>query len=51
VFMAGTLGVSTLEYAPWALFCYGGPIFSLLIAATYERTGFGIQRGVVEPHG
>jgi len=48
VFMAGTLGVSTLEYAPWALFCYGGPIFSILIAAMYERTGFGIRR-VTEP--
>jgi len=44
VFMAGTLGVSTVEYAPWALFCYGGPVFSLLIAALYERTGFGIRR-------
>ena len=44
VFMAGTLGVSTIEYAPWALFCYGGPFFSLLIAALYERTGFGIRR-------
>jgi len=44
VFMAGTLGVSTVEYAPWALFCYGGPFFSLLIAALYERTGFGIRR-------
>ncbi len=44
VFMAGTLGVSTVEYAPWALFCYGGPVFSLLIAALYRRTGFGIRR-------
>ena len=44
VFMAGTLGVSTVEYAPWALFCYGGPFFSLLIAALYERTRFGIRR-------
>ncbi|MBK5099286.1 MAG: Na+/H+ antiporter NhaC, partial [Gemmatimonadetes bacterium] len=44
VFMAGTLGVSTVEYAPWALFCYGGPFFSLLIAALYARTGFGIRR-------
>jgi NhaC family Na+:H+ antiporter len=44
VFMAGTLGVSTLEYAPWALFCYGGPFFSLLIAALHRRTGFGIRR-------
>lgn len=51
VFMAGTLGVSTLEYAPWALFCYGGPIFSLLIAATYERTRYGIRRSMPEPQG
>jgi Na+:H+ antiporter, NhaC family len=44
VFMATTLGVPTLQYAPWAVFCYTGSIFSLLIAATYERTGFGIAR-------
>jgi len=43
VFMAGTLGVSTIEYAPWAVFCYGGPIFSILIAALYGTTGFGIR--------
>lgn len=43
IFMATTLGVPTAQYAPWAVFCYGGPIFSLLIAATYRRTGFGIK--------
>jgi NhaC family Na+:H+ antiporter len=43
-FMAATLGVATLDYAPWAVFCYGGPTFSLLIAALYRRTGFGIRR-------
>ena len=43
VFMATTLGVPTLAYAPWATFCYGGPLFSLLIAALYRRTGFGIR--------
>ncbi|MGD8495085.1 MAG: Na+/H+ antiporter NhaC [Gemmatimonadales bacterium] len=43
VYMAVTLGVPTLSYAPWALFCYGGPFFSLLIAATYRHTGFGIR--------
>ena len=32
LFMATTLGVPTLEYAPWAVFCYGGPVLSLLIA-------------------
>jgi len=51
VFMAGTLGVSTVEYAPWALFCYGGPFFSLLIAMFYERTGFGIRRSGPRPPG
>jgi NhaC family Na+:H+ antiporter len=43
IFMATTLGVPTLEYAPWALFCMTGWIFSLLIAATFERTGFGLK--------
>lgn len=42
VFMASTLGVPTIEYAPWAVFCYCGPLLSLLIAATYDRTKFGI---------
>jgi NhaC family Na+:H+ antiporter len=44
VFMATTLGVPTMAYAPWAAFCYGGPIFSLLIAALYGHTRFGIKR-------
>lgn len=44
VFMAGTLGVSTVAYAPWAVFCFCGPVFSLLYGATYDRTGFGIRR-------
>ena len=43
VFMATTLGVPTLSYAPWAVFCYGGPVFSLLIAALSRRSGFGIR--------
>ena len=38
VFMAGTLGVPTLEYAPWAIFCYTGCIVALL----YGVTGFAI---------
>jgi len=44
IFMATTLGVPTLSYLPWATFCYGGPVFSLLYALFYERTGFGIRR-------
>jgi NhaC family Na+:H+ antiporter len=43
IFMATTLGVPTAQYAPWAVFCYGGPVFSLLIAATYRLTRFGIK--------
>ncbi|CAN5455345.1 hypothetical protein BH23ACI1_BH23ACI1_30390 [soil metagenome] len=44
VFMASTLGVPTIAYAPWAVFCCAGPAVSLLIAALYRRTGFGIRR-------
>jgi len=44
VYMATTLGVATVEYAPWALFCMGGPLFSLLLAAAFDRTGFGLDR-------
>jgi NhaC family Na+:H+ antiporter len=44
IFMASTLGAPTLEYAPWAIFCFGGPLFSLLWAATSRRLGFGIAR-------
>jgi NhaC family Na+:H+ antiporter len=44
VFMATTLGVPTISYAPWAVFCYGGPVFSLALAAAYRRTGFGLRR-------
>ena len=43
VFMATTLGVPTIQYAPWAVFCFGGPVFSLLIAGLYRYTGFGIR--------
>ena len=44
IFMSTTLGVPTLELLPWAVFCYGGPIFSLLWAAGFDRTGFGLKR-------
>ncbi len=44
IFMATTLGVPTIEYAPWAVFCFGGPVFSLAYAASFERTGVGIRR-------
>ena len=38
VFMAGTLGVDTVAYAPWAVMCYTGFLFALL----YGFTGFAI---------
>ena len=44
LFMATTLGVPTLDLLPWAVFCYGGPIVSLLLAAGFDRTGFGLRR-------
>jgi len=43
VFMAATLGVPTVSYAPWAVFCYGGPIASLALAALYRRSRFGLR--------
>lgn len=44
IFMATTLGVPTVEYLPWALFCMTGWMFSLLLAATFSRTGFGLKK-------
>lgn len=38
VFMAGTLGVPTLSYIPWAVMCYLGTVFALF----YGFTGFAI---------
>lgn len=43
LFMATTLGVATLDLAPWALFCWLCPVASLLLAAMYARTGRGLK--------
>jgi NhaC family Na+:H+ antiporter len=43
IFMATTLGVPTVEYMPWAIFCMTGWMFSLLLAATFPRTEFGLK--------
>lgn len=51
VFIATTLGVPTVEYLPWAVFCYGGPIFSLAWAAAYGRTGLGLKAAPVSASG
>ncbi|MFL9839902.1 Na+/H+ antiporter NhaC family protein [Sphingomonas sp. ST-64] len=37
VFMATTLGVPTLAYAPWALFCWLSPVASLIAAKLLAR--------------
>ena len=39
-FMAGTLGVPTLSYLPWAVLCYTGFIFAII----FGFTGFGIAK-------
>jgi len=44
VFMAGTLGVPTLAYAPWAIMCYTGFLFALF----YGFTGFAIAPRINE---
>ena len=36
--VAGTLGVETLAYAPWAIMCY----LSFVVALIYGFTGFAI---------
>lgn len=43
LFMATTLGISTMDYAPWAFFCLGGPIFSLLIALNPGNWSVGLK--------
>ncbi|MCW2483700.1 Na+/H+ antiporter NhaC family protein, partial [Candidatus Symbiopectobacterium sp. NZEC135] len=40
VYMASTLGVSTLDFVPWAIQCYAAIFFALI----YGFTGFGIAR-------
>ncbi|WP_188732894.1 Na+/H+ antiporter NhaC [Oceanobacillus neutriphilus] len=39
-YMAGTLGVATLSYLPWAVLCYTGVIFALI----WGYTGIGIAK-------
>lgn len=39
-YMAATLGVPTMEYFPWAIFCYTGFLFAIV----YGFTGFGIAK-------
>lgn len=43
-YMAGTLGVATVEYLPWAILCWTGIIF----ATIWGYTGFGIAKLTAE---
>lgn len=40
IYMTSTLGIATVEYAPWACLCYTGVIFAIL----WGFTGFGIAK-------
>ncbi|MBX9382076.1 Na+/H+ antiporter NhaC, partial [Serratia marcescens] len=40
IYMATTLGVSTLDLLPWAIQCYAAVVFALI----YGFTGFGIAK-------
>lgn len=51
VFMATTLGVATLDLLPYAAFCYLSPVFSLIYAAVYEKTGWGLRRATLSTAG
>ena len=42
LFMASTLGVATLAYLPWAVFCWLGPVFGLVMALRFRLTGKGL---------
>lgn len=44
LYMATTLGVSTLDYMPYAFFCWTGPVFSLLWAAMPNLWGRAVPR-------
>jgi NhaC family Na+:H+ antiporter len=46
-FMAATLGVATLLYLPYAVFCYASPALSVL----YGFTGFRIEKVGLADHG
>nr|WP_101430488.1 Na+/H+ antiporter NhaC [Necropsobacter massiliensis] len=39
-YMAGTLGVATISYLPWAILCWSGIVFAMI----WGITGFGIAK-------
>jgi hypothetical protein len=42
--MASGVDAPTSAYAPWAVFCCTGTLFTLVLAATFEKMGFGLNR-------
>ena len=42
IYMATTLGVPTLDYAPWAVFCYSGIFFALVYGYGSKFFRFGL---------
>ena len=42
IYMATTLGVPTLDYAPWAVFCYSGIFFALVYGYGGKFFRFGL---------
>lgn len=46
IYMASTLGVSTIDYLPWAVQCYSGIIFAII----FGFTGIGIAKAKSSHH-
>jgi Na+/H+ antiporter NhaC len=44
VYTASVVGAPTTAYAPWAVFCCAGTLFTLVLAAAFEKMGFGLNR-------
>jgi len=50
IYMATTLGVSTMDYAPWAFFCYTGIVFALMYAYGGKWFQFGLAMETEDIH-
>lgn len=48
VFMATTLGVPTLDYAPWAIFCWASPLASLVVALCFAPATSGPVKALAD---
>lgn len=50
IYMATTLGVPTIEYAPWAVFCYSGIIFAMMYGYGGNLFRFGLAMEPEDNH-